>query len=47
VGEFLARCQHIGFTSIMGVSPLYVIGWDELRTRTLSAPTINSTGPNQ
>ena len=32
----MARCQQIGFTSITGVSPPYVIDWNELHTKTLS-----------
>jgi hypothetical protein len=43
VSEFMARCQQIGFTSITGVSPPYVIDWNEVHTKTLSPPTINST----
>ena len=43
----MARCQQIGFTSITGVSPPYVIDWNELRTKTLSPQPSTARGPNQ
>ena len=40
VGEFLTWCAQAGVISITAVQPLHVAAWIELKTQTLSAPTV-------